>query len=228
VVIFDLDYTVYDNDPRMLQVLKEWAARPEATGRFPVESRMIGALPPDKIRYFARDSVREAGLDDTQTAAVMTDLLPFSRSRFLDNDHTLIDPLIPGVRDLIQALVRAGAKVVFLTGRTEAEQGAATRAALARDGMAEDGEHYFLYMKPSGTKSDGSPFTDEEFKRGRAGDIDKLGDVVATLDNEPVNVVTYTAMYPRAMNIFVNTRWSNKVTLPGSGVYRIDHYVAPA
>ncbi|HSI04789.1 MAG TPA: hypothetical protein VLC93_09945, partial [Myxococcota bacterium] len=155
-----------------------------------------------------------------ETAEVMKVLLPFFLKTFLDNPHTAIDPVIAEVADLTRKLADAGARVVFLTGRVVADQGAGTLTALERDGFTPDDKRYFLFLKPFAKHPDGSKYGDADFKRDVKPQIDKLGPVVGTLDNEPANVMALAAGYPEAMNVFVDTKWSDAKVEPGVGLYR--------
>ena len=221
VVVWDLDYTAYDNDPRMLQVLHDWADHPESIAT-PEERRAIRGLTPEDMHYLAGDCLRE--IAGEERARELTEaFLPFFLPRFLGNEYTQIDPLLAGAREMIESLVNAGAVIAFVTGRAEPAQGDGTRAALARDGMAPDGERFHLFLKPFERYPDGRRYADEAFKTATKPEIDALGEVVGTLDNEPENVVAYARMFPNAMNVFVNSRWSNATTEPGDGLWRIDN-----
>ncbi len=219
VVVLDLDYALYNNDPRMVAVLREWAATKDADA-FPKAKKALAMLREEQVRYAAADTVRAAGLSADETDAVMKVLLPFFLKTFLDNAHTAIDPVIPEVADLTRRLADAGARVVFLTGRVASDQGAGTLEALTRDGFAPDNERYFLFLKPMAKRPDGSKYADADFKRDIKPEVDKLGTVVATIDNEPANVMAFVAGYPNAMNVFVDTKWSDAKVEPGDGLYR--------
>ncbi len=218
VVIFDLDYTLYDNDPRMVAVMREWAATKDADAFPKVKAALVG-LRKDQVRYSAADTVRAAGISAEETDAVMKVLLPFFLSKFLDNPHTAMDPLIAEIAELARKLADAGARVVFLTGRVAPDQGEGTLQALARDGFSPDASKYFLFLKPFAKHPNGTKYTDAEFKRDVRPKLDALGDVVGTLDNEPANVMGFVEGFPGAMNIFVNTKWSDAKVEPGDGLY---------
>jgi hypothetical protein len=222
VIVVDLDYTLYNNDPRMAQVIREWAAS-DAAAAFPEVRAVLARFEEKNVRYSLADCLRATGVSADTTAAVMKALLPFFLATFFDNEHTTLDSVIEDVRALLTKLTDAGARIAFLTGRLETKQGAGTRAALARDGFAIDDTRYFLFLKPTDTRSDGSKYADADYKHDVKPQIEALGTVVATLDNEPANVVGFASTYPNAMNVFVDTKWSDEKVAPGDGLY----YFAP-
>ena len=147
----------------------------------------------------------------------------------LDIDDTLIlsdekgfDPHGPAVRGSIRyarALLRAGAVLVYLTGRRTNEQ-AATRAQLRRTGFPLGGDAH-LMMNPARTWE--RALTWKARARAR---ILALGRPVAFFENEKENVRLFRRQYPRARVFRLNT--SSQYADPGRGargIVVIDHFL---
>jgi hypothetical protein len=140
----------------------------------------------------------------------------------LDIDDTLIlsdekgyDPNGPPVRGAIKyakALLRAGATIVYLTGRRTNEQ-ANTLAQLRRRGFPLGGAAH-LMMNPS-TRWERALRWKERAKAR----IVALGKPTAFFENEKENIRLFRRQYPQARMIRLNTR--SNYPDPGRGARRI-------
>ena len=73
-------------------------------------------------------------------------------------------------------------------------------------------------MKPSGT------VLDVAHKKNVKSLIDKLGSLVASFENEPINLVALSNVFPEAMHIFMDTVYSDHPTEPGKNLFRITSF----
>src|SRR5690349_13139692 len=62
LVLLDLDSTLYDNRPRTLRILREWAAA--RSGQHPAEAARIQAIRPEVQRYRIDQTLSAAGITD--------------------------------------------------------------------------------------------------------------------------------------------------------------------
>ena len=105
--------------------------------------------------------------------------------------------------------------IVYLTGRDEPGMGDGTRAMLLRDGFPWETERTHLLLKPAY----GLP--DLEHKINAAQFIRAHGELVASFENEPPNLVAIYEQFPDAMHVFVETVCSDHAAPAGRGLYRI-------
>jgi hypothetical protein len=106
---------------------------------------------------------------------------------------------VPGAVKYVKAVLRAGAVVVYLTGRRENEL-RRTRAQLTQGGFPLGGQAR-LMMNPARTWERAL-----RWKSRARRIIDKLGPTVAVFENEKENVRMFRAGYPAARIVRVNTR----------------------
>ena len=147
----------------------------------------------------------------------------------IDIDDTLIlsdekgfDPHGPAVRGSIRytrALLRAGAVLVYLTGRRTNEQ-VATEAQLRRTGFPLGGDAH-LMMNPAKRWERAL-----RWKARAQAHIVALGRPIAFFENEKENVRLFRRQYPRARVFRLNTR--SQYPDPGRGargIVVIDHFL---
>ena len=111
-----------------------------------------------------------------------------------------------------------GAEIVYLTGRDEPNMGRGTQLNLQRDGFPFHLPRTHLLMKPS------FDMPDLDYKLSVMDFIRQRGDLVASFENEPPNVIAFQKIFPESMHIFVDTVCSEQPAQPGRGLYRIARY----
>jgi hypothetical protein len=139
----------------------------------------------------------------------------FWASRFFTSRYLPYDTAYPGAAEFAQHLYEQNATLVYLTGRDEPGMGDGTRANLIRDGFPWEVPRTHLLMKAE------SRIPDIDHKRGAADYLKKHGELIASFENEPPNLVALYEKFPEAMHIFVDTVCSDHAALPGKGFYRI-------
>ena len=108
-----------------------------------------------------------------------------------------------------------GAEVVYLTGRDEPGMGIGTRGRLLEDRFPLDVPRTHLLLKKS------FELDDLEHKSKASDYVKRLGNLVASFENEPPNLIALSDIFPAAMHVFVDTVYSERPALPRSGLYRI-------
>ena len=203
VVVFDLDGTLFDNRFRTLRILQEWLR--ETPDLDPSVREALAALHPSDIAYDLPGTFHRVGLSADLPAVrdALDSAGRFWKARFFTNDYQQYDRPLAGAHAFVTALRRAGATIVYLTGRDEPNMGAGTRAALRAHGFPLD-ERSELILK------DRFETPDAEFKAKALPAILRRGPVLATFDNEPANVVVFNTGFKTATNVFVDTDYSDK------------------
>ncbi len=208
VVVFDLDGTLMDNRPRTLAILREFAKQhldhePDLAQRF--ESASVG-----DVSYLLTDSLARLGVHRTERVA---EIEAFWRDRFFADPHLAHDVALAGAREFAHACYRAGAVLVYLTGRDLPLMGTGTFQSLRDLGFPIGIAGTELVLKPD------AAMPDEEFKRLTAPELARVGHVVAAFDNEPANCNVLLAHYPDAHVVFVDTQHTPGAPSLDAGVH---------
>jgi hypothetical protein len=216
IVLLDLDSTLYEVGPRTHQIIREWMDTPEAN-QFPNVKRELERLEHEHVGYSLRDTFGAIGLSvsDNEVSDAMGVMKAFWQDRFFSSKYLTFDRAYPGSAQFVRELHQMGAFIVYLTGRDEPGMGDGTRAMLVRDGFPWAVERTHLLLKPAY----GLP--NLEHKTGAAEFIRRHGELIASFENEPANLVAIYDLFPEAMHIFVETVSSDHAAPAGNGLYRI-------
>lgn len=186
VVLLDLDDTCYRVSPRKRYVYRQLAVE------YPQVGGLLGCLARRPwLPYGTRDALALVGIVEQKLTKELDDRF---LEIFLDGDAVVHDSLLPEAVTLAQAVVAAGAELVYLSGRPVAMQ-AGTEARLVADGFPLGGDAR-VHLRVSGT--------DEAFKGASAEAFHAEGRaVVAVLDNEPGNICAVRAVAPECVAVLV-------------------------
>jgi hypothetical protein len=216
VLLLDLDSTLYEVGPRSHQILREWLEHPESHAYGEIRDR-LHQLKPEQVGYSLRDTFEGLGLKshEPRVAEVLKATGKFWSSRFFTNEYLEYDHAYPGAPEFVQKAYELGAEIIYLTGRDEPGMGKGTRSRLIGDGFPFDKERTHLLLKKN------FELDDLEHKSEAAHYIRKTGDLVASFENEPPNLIALSELFPAAMHVFADTVYSEKPAMPKAGLYRI-------
>ena len=207
VVVFDLDDTLIDTRHRTLSILRELAAEPWLAARFPKEAPRLARVTLNQMHYELNDTFAELGLDSPD---LLRETTAFWAKRFFTSAYVERDVALPGAVRYVNDLYRAGAKIVYLTGRDEPNMFAGTGENLRRLGFPLE-EDVALILKPNARMSD------LEFKAAAIKRIAGLGQVTAFFENEPANLNLMREGFAGATGVFIDTQHSPKPDRPYPG-----------
>lgn len=207
VVVFDLDDTLFSTAQRNLRILREFSAsRPGIPSA-------LARVQPHMLRYAIADSARAAGVDEPE---LLGELQAFWRARFFTNEYLLTDEPLPGAVGYCEELERAGAKLVYMTGRDEAMREGTERSLKGR-GFPVRGTT--LVLKPA------FETPDFEFKTQALAALPSHGVVRGAFENEPAHVNMFQGAFPDALMYFLETRHSGKPVEPHPSARRIKDFL---
>jgi hypothetical protein len=197
VVVFDLDGTLMDNRPRVVAILHElaehwWARHPDAAAA-------CARAENDDIGYGFVENLRRLGVHGT---ALHEEGFAFWKQRFFADPHVRHDVEVAGARAFAQAVHDAGAVVVYLTGRDLPNMALGSFASLRDLGFPIGVIGTELVVKPR------FEMLDDVFKRAVAPDLRRLGTVIASFDNEPLNVNIFLEAHPESIGVFLDTQYA--------------------
>ena len=191
VAVFDLDGCLFDNRPRQIQIVREFAAQYGEYDLF--------RLRDDHIEDWSLDaSFRAAGIPEATIERVRRPITVFWQRQFFRGRYTLYDHAMPGAPQLVWRIYQTGAHVVYLTGRDETMRHG-TEESLTRFGFPFHRPRTTLILKPEFASDDAA------FKTEALREIRTLGRPVAFLDNEPTNLNIFADHEPEATIVMVCT-----------------------
>ena len=194
VLVFDLDGTLLDNRPRFVRILHELAESWAAT--HPELSKKLECVTAEQIVYGLRENLVALGIDDP---SVEEEAFEFWKARFFVDAYMKYDVATKGAVELANESYRAGATLVYLTGRDLPNMAVGTFASLRDLGFPIGVVGTALVTKPA------FEIPDADFKREVAPNLDRHGRVEATFDNEPANTNLFIEHHPQARNVFLDT-----------------------
>jgi hypothetical protein len=195
VVVLDLDGTLMDNRPRSAAIMRDlgefWRSKhPEA-------STALLRAKPEGLAYLFSDSLRRLRIVDPTIVAEANE---YWRQRFFTDDDLRHDVPVPGSVNFVRACHARGATITYLTGRDLPMMGLGTFASLRALGFPLGVAGVEIILKPD------AQMADEAFKRMIAPTLARVGEVVASFDNEPANCNLFKEAYPDAEIVFVDTQ----------------------
>ena len=207
VITFDLDSTLFDNRPRQLAILAEFAAEKDLRG--------VDRLQPEQIDgWKTAEEIQKHDGSKGRERELMAEFRTFWKSRFFTSEICRHDVALPGAAEYVTAVERAGAKVVYLTGRHE-DMRAGTAASLAAYRFPAGS----ILMKPTFEMSD------TQWKEVAVEQLKKIGTVIACFDNETTHVNRLRAAFPQASVVWIRTDTSPDAEPVAADVPAIDGFL---
>jgi hypothetical protein len=195
VLVLDLDGTLMDNRPRSIAILRDlgklWR------DKHPEASTAIAQASEEKLAYLLSDSLRRLKIVEPALVAEATE---YWRSRFFSDDDLRHDVALAGGVSFVRTCHARGATVVYLTGRDLPMMGLGTFASLRTLGYPLGVAGVEIILKPDFNMAD------EAFKRMVCPTLARVGEVVASFDNEPANCNLFKEAFPHADIVFVDTQ----------------------
>ena len=213
VVVFDLDGTLLDNRPRTAAIFRELGT--EWATRHPEEARALAAASSEHIVYGVQGSLARVGVGEARVA----DATDFWKDRFFRDPHLAHDVPLAGAAAFVNRLAEAGASIVYVTGRDLPNMSMGTWASLRDHGFPIGAVGTMLVCKPD------FAIPDEDFKREALPTLTRLGEVIASFDNEPANCNIALAAFPGAVSVLLATQHTDEAPAPLPGVVVIRDFV---
>ncbi len=222
VLLLDLDSTLYEVGSRSYQILREWLASSESA-EFPKVRARIERMTRAELGYSLLDTFNHLGLSvmDSEVEAALKASMKFWGRRFFTDDYLAYDEVYPGAPAFVQKAYDLGAEIIYLTGRDEPGMGRGTRSRLLKDQFPFDVDRTQLILKKS------FELDDLDHKAKASDYVKTRGNLVASFENEPPNLISFSEIFPEAMHVFVDTVYSDRHAVPKSGLYRITGYESP-
>ncbi|HMV66319.1 MAG TPA: hypothetical protein PKA64_05675 [Myxococcota bacterium] len=214
VVVLDLDSTLIDTAHRHLRIAREFCAEHPDTSLTPA----IAALTPSDVGWSVEDALAARGCADARALAA---LRRYWSARFFQDAYCRDDLPTRGAPELTRALWARGATLCYLSARPARTMGEGTLHALRRWGMPALTARTVIYLKADPSQPD------HAFKGGALDELDAMGTIAATFENEPGHCNTFAARFPDAVHVLVETCHSPTAPPLDPGVLRVRDLTAP-
>ena len=217
VVVFDLDSTLFDVSRRSYEILREWLAHPESKS-FVETLKALHDLEPTDMKYSLQDvwDKKNVPYEAEPYSKHFKLAKDYWRKRFFGNDYLKYDEPTQGAVAFVKRLYEMGVKIVYLTGRDVPLMAFGTYDQLKAHGLPIEVDRTRLILKPK------RQMDDLDFKTQAAQTIMGWGEVVATFENEPKNLVAMASVFgPKTMNVFIQTVSSDHPAPASKDIYRI-------
>jgi predicted secreted acid phosphatase len=215
LVMFDLDDTLTNTRERNLRILQDFAAQSDIQTVYPDDVAKIKLLKVSQIHYSLSDTLKAVGVINDELTKKAND---FWLARFFTNEYCAKDQATPGAAKYLHLLSRAGAKIVYLTGRDIPRMGDGTQANLILNRFPTDPSQALLIMKPD------PQLDDLKFKESQYASVASMGEVIGVFENEPANINSMADAFPEADAIFLDTIHSPKPDVPGDRVEWVKNF----
>lgn len=214
LVIFDLDSTLFNVSLRTQAIVETFARDPEMQMRFPNEVRFLS-----NFQILARDwglkqALERAGFKSSEEFGKT--IRDFWRSRFFSSEYLHHDRPYEGSREGVDRLHRAGADILYLTGRDEKNMKSGTVESLKYWGFPlkfKDNRTANLIMKPIKGSIDDEVFKENEMQKLVEQYSDPHHDIWF-FENEPVIIERVRKTTPSVRVIWVDTTHSGRAGAP--------------
>lgn len=212
VVIFDLDSTLYNVQPRTFEIIREWRESSHSKP-YNMLREIAHSLSLDDIHYSLKDTF-EAKAREMKYEIHPTDvrgLRAFWSDRFFSSEYLKHDHIYPGALEAVKNVHEHGFKVLYLTGREAYSMERGTRARLADDGFPMNAVSTGMILR---TDVNGN---DLDHKVNAVKAIHEP--IICSIENEPANLVAMQKARPEALHVLKDTVCSDKPAPKASGVF---------
>ena len=217
LVVFDLDSTLLNVQPRTLQIFKDFVKQKPIQRQFPLAYSVIsnmGTLSDE--RYRIEDHISDLGLEGLGED-FLQQLITFWKRHFFSNDYLKHDLPYTGVFDFLMALKSHQVNILYLTGRSQKMEDG-TRKSLLDLGFPLESEQARLILKAEKSMDDAF------FKKKVILEMDRKHKPIWFFENEPFIVNPIFRELPHIQVIFVDTVHSNRESDPHQNIPQIQSF----
>ncbi len=214
--VFDLDSTLFEVQPRVLNILHEFAANNAMRAIYPDACEVLSKTTTLKNTYKLKEQLIALGLEN-QVPEFYPTIFHFWQSRFFDHDYLKHDVPYEGAVEFVNELYALGATIIYLTGRDVARMGRGTEESLAQWNFPL-GERVHVALKPQ------KEMDDAEFKRDYLMGLPRENCEIWFYENEPVNIELVLREVNHVRVVYFDSVHMEKAEPPDLSIPRIRHF----
>ncbi|MBC7661424.1 MAG: HAD family hydrolase [Chitinophagaceae bacterium] len=215
LVVFDVDDTLVDCRYRKAQVFQDFAKQPAVRSQWLAESQTILDLSWERLRYRVQDNLDMVNItSETFRDAIFDHWI----KNYFTYPYLLKDRAFPGAQQFVKKCQDMGAHIVYLTARDHMGMYQGTIEALDLLKFPMHSPDIHIMLKPEVSMND------HHFKVGALEQIASLGEVVASFENELVNLNAMAERFPNAAMYWRNTLYAPDPPPPHPRVEILAHF----
>ena len=203
--VFDLDSTLICVHQRSEAILRHIAQSPDFQENHFQEAEVLSRIQVHPQDFSLKEILRRAGLKNLSFSLYKKIFMEWTRF-FFSNDFLKYDQLYKGVHSYLSALNAAGAKILYLTGRSRSLMGPGTLLQLKKWRIPLQNENCLIMKNNTFTE-------DAFFKKNCLKDLLKIYKKIWFFENEPVIINFVQNFLPEIQIIFVQTAHSRRQTV---------------
>jgi len=215
LVVFDVDDTLVDCRYRKSVVFKDFASQPEIQKKWPVESQKLLNHNWQNICYLVNDNLKCIGVTDKDFGKAVYD---FWFKHYFTYPYLVLDRAFPRAPEFVKRCEAMGAHIVYLTARDHLGMYQGTIEALKNLDFPMHAPHIHVMLKPE------ISMNDHHFKVGALEQIASLGEVVASFENELINLNAMAERFPEAGMYWRKTLYAPDPPPPHANVETMLHF----
>ncbi len=190
--VFDLDSTLLNNRPRQALIMREFAANHDVP-------ELRDAKAEHWTGWAYKPAMLNAGMTPERADEIGPAFKAYWEDHFFTSEMCKHDTPIAGAPAYTNAVLAAGARVLYVTGRHEGMRAGTVESFDAGGFPLPDGDRVQLFMKPTLEE------TDDAYKARTHEELRALGTVTAAFDNEPTHINDYRTSFDGAYLVHMAT-----------------------
>jgi hypothetical protein len=220
VVIFDLDGTLFDVTYRTMRIFEEFNEQQKIKKQFKPLAEKASTVIYDHYKYSLAETLTSFGFDrsDKETSDYLKEAERFWFDRFFTDEYVVFDRPYARAKECVDFFKNNHCHIVYLSGRDVPNMIKGTMKSLEDGGFPVHSHEVSIHLKPTYGEDD------LIFKKTALQQIDQVGNVVATFDNEPANVRMFAEHYESAEHIHFHTHFARHLDLKGKNLSTIYNF----
>jgi hypothetical protein len=215
LVVFDLDSTLFDLTLRTRRIVEQFGVSSMNRSLFPDECEALKNFANQTTDWDLIPPLKRIGLG-TDTPFFLA-LSAYWTTQFFSNDFLHYDSPLPGASEFVGQINRAGADIMYLSGRHLPKMSEGTLQSLLQHDFPVATANTTTVLKPS------ADLDDAQFKLARLREVVGSYEKIWFFENEPQILNLISRQIPEIRLVFVDTTHSGKEPLQVK-VDRIQRY----
>lgn len=215
LVVFDVDDTLIDCRHRKSLVFHAFAQDKAHVEKWPDDVRKLKAHSWERLQYRVHDNLPPLSIADQIFGE---ELLSFWLKHYFTYPYLIQDKAFPGAQEFVKKCLDLGAHIVYLTARDHPGMYQGTVVALESLGFPIHKPSIHVMLKQDVSQSD------HHFKVEALEEIDRLGEVVASFENELPNLNAMAERFPKALMIWRKTLYAPNPPKPHARVLIMEKF----
>jgi hypothetical protein len=217
LAVFDLDSTLFDLTLRISKIVEDFWKNAAHRELFPKECEALKSFVLYSHDWGLSEALARVGLDQPHHAEFLRLLHQHWADCFFSGSHLHHDEPLPGALEYVQALLKTGAHIMYLTGRDVPRMMEGTLRILRERGFPVDDHGVETILKPD------AAMDDARFKADVLAEAAIKYGKIWLFENEPVNLNLVAKELPQIGLVYIESTHSGREQVAET-LARIKHF----